>query len=306
MLNQTIFRTKLKKIKEFVIPIDKLSSVIFDTEKEGVEGIVENRHLDILTPFSLKLLKDDNGNDIPLDPFDKLIVSTAISEQLAGNHTISFSRLFHDIGGGDKLKFAPIVQAALIDRISKLRRTEISVDLTELVSKFQNYAETLGVKPNRNGKIILTGAILPSETITAVINGRIVDVAIHFLSFPIIFSIANMKNQISRFNPNLLDVPIKTTEQTLKLKSYLLERILKIKGSLDPKRSKRVKKLNNSILFDTLYRQCGLVDATKRQKQEVRNSITQILDYFVSQNFIKNYEFSRQDAKFYSISIFFF
>ena len=305
MLNQTIFKTKLKKIKEFVIPIDKLSSVIFDTEKEGIEGIVENRHLDILTPFSLNLLKDNNGNDIPLDPFDKLIVSAAISEQLAGNHTISFSRLFHDIGGGDKLIHAPIIFSILVDRISKLRRTEISVDLTELLAKFQNYAETLGVNPNRDGKIILSGAILPSETISAVINGKTIDAAIHFLSSPFIFIIANMKNQISRFNPNLLDVPIKTTEQTLKLKSYLLERILKIKGSLDPKRSKRVKKLNNSILFDTLYRQCGLADSTKRQKQEIRNTISQILDYFVSQNFIKNYEFFRQDATFYSISIFF-
>lgn len=305
MLNQNIFKTKLKKIKEFVVPIDKLSSVLFDTDKEGIDGIVENRLLDILTPFSLKLLKDNNGNDIPLDPIDKLIISAAISEQLAGNDVITFSRLFHDIGGGDKLKFAPIVQATLIDRISKLRRTEISVDLTALLANFKNYAETLGVNPNSNGKIILTGAILPTESITAVINGRIIEGTIHFLSSPIIFIIASMKNQIVRFNPNLLDAPIKTTEQTLKLKFYLLERILKIKGSNDPKRNKRVRKLNNSILFETIYRQCGLADATKRQKQEARKNITQILDHFVSQHFIKNYEIIKQDASFYSISILF-
>lgn len=305
MLNQNIFKTKLKKIKEFVVPIDKLSSVIFDTDKEGIEGIVENRHLDILTPFSLKLLKDNNGNDIPLDPIDKLIILVAISEQLAGNDVITFSRLFHDIGGGDKLTHAPVIQAVLIDRISKLRRTEISVDLTALLAKFKNYAETLGVNPNPNGKIILTGALLPSETITAVINGRIIEGAIHFLSSPVIFTIASMKNQIARFNPNLLDVPIKTTEQTLKLKFYLLERILKIKGSNDPKRNKRVRKLNNSILFETIYRQCGLSDAEEWQKQDARKNIVQILDHFVSQNFIKNYEIVKQDATFYSISIIF-
>ena len=305
MLKQNIFKTKLKKIKEFVVPIDKLSSVIFDTDKAGIEGIVENRHLDILTPFSLKLLKDNNGNDILLDPLDKLIISAAVSEQLAGNYVISFSRLFHDIGGGDKLKFAPIVQASLINRISKLRRTEISVDLTDLLANFKNYAETLGVNLNRNGKIILTGAILPSETITAVINGRIIESAIHFLDSPIIFAIANMKNQIARFNPALLDVPIKTTEQTLKLRYYLLERILKTKGSLDPKRSKRVRKLSSSILFETIYRQCGLADATKRQKQECRNNVIEILNHLASENFIKNYEIVKQDATFYSISIFF-
>ena len=305
MLNQTIFKTKLKKINEFIVPIDKLSSVIFDTDKEGIDGIVENRHLDILTPFSLNLLKDNNGNDILLDPLDKLIIIVAISEQLAGNDVITFSRLFHDIGGGDKLIHAPIIQAVLVDRISKLRRTEISVDLTELLAKFKNYAETLGVNPNHNGKIILTGALLPSETISAVINGKIIEGAIHFLASPIIFIIANMKNQIARFNPDLLDVPIKTTEQTLKLKFYLLERILKIKGSHDPKRNKRVRKLNNSILFETIYRQCGLADATRRQKQEARKNITQILDHFVSQNFIKNYEIVKQDSSFFSISILF-
>lgn len=305
MLKQNIFNTKLKKINEFVVPIDKLSSVIFDTDKAGIEGIVENRHLDILTPFSLKLLKDNNGNDILLDPLDKLIISAVISEQLAGNYVITFSRLFHDIGGGDKLTHAPIIKAVLVDIISKLRRTEISVDLTDLLAKFKNYAESLGVNPNHNGKIILTGAILPSETITAVINGKIIDGAIHFLDSPIIFAVANMKNQIARFNPALLDVPIKTTEQTLKLRYYLLERILKTKGSLDPKRSKRVHKLSNSILFETIYRQCGLADADKWQKQDCRKYVIEILNHLVSKNFIQNYEIVKQDATFYSISIFF-
>ena len=153
MLKQNMFKTKLKKIKEFVVPIDKLSSVIFDTDKVGIEGIVENRHLDILTPFSLKLFKDNNGNDIFFAPLDKLIISAAVSEQLSGNYVISFSRIFHVIGGGDKLKFAPIVQSSFIDRISKLRRTEISMGLTDLLTNFKNYAETLGINPNHNGKI---------------------------------------------------------------------------------------------------------------------------------------------------------
>ena len=202
-----MFKTKLKKIKEFIVPIDKLSSVIFDTDKAGIEGIAENRHLDILTSFSLKLLKDNNGSDILFDPLDKLIISATVSDQLAGNYAISFSILFHDIGGGDKLKFAPIIQFALIDRIIKFRRTEISVDLTDLLTNFKNYVEPLGVNPNHNGKIILTGAILPSDTIAAVINGRIIEDAIHFIDSLIIFTIANMKNQIARFNPAIKIIP---------------------------------------------------------------------------------------------------
>lgn len=298
-------KIQLKSIQEIIVLIDKLSTLIFDDEtncNESLTAVIENRHSDIKTPVTLNLLKDSNGNDIPLNQLDKLILTAAISEQAAGNDVVTFGRLFHTIGG-KRLDKAKNIQAAIDDSISKLRRTEIIADVTALTNKYKRYAATLDAAPNVEGKIILKGALLPSETITANINGKVTDGAIHFSVKPVLFKIAEMKNQLVHCSPKLLAAPIRTTEQTLKLKNYLLERVLKIKGSHDRKSNKRVRKLNKSILFDTICRQCELNTADKWQMQDLRKCVAQNLDHFKEQGLIKSYEFTKKSRKFYSIEI---
>lgn len=296
-------KIQLQKCKEILVLIDKLSSCVFNAEIDDIGAIIENRHLGIETPITIKLLKDENGNDIPIDPFDKLILSAAISEVASGNDVVSFSRLFHTIGGGRDMCDAPNIKNAIEESLSKLRRIEITANVTELTRQYKQYAEQLDAVPNAKGQFILSGALLPSETICAVINGKVIDGAIHFLGKPVLLKIATMKGQIKRCNPDLLNVPIRATVQNLKLNYYLLERILKIKGSNDAKRKKRVHQLSNSILFDTVFSQCGLQDADKWQKQDFRKAISGILDHFVSEDFIDGYEFNKSGKKFHSISI---
>jgi hypothetical protein len=64
---------QLKKLETLLIPIDKLSDVLFDLEKQDAEEIIENRKLGITTPIIVTRPKDSNGKDIPTSPFDKLI-----------------------------------------------------------------------------------------------------------------------------------------------------------------------------------------------------------------------------------------
>jgi hypothetical protein len=302
MSNQNSNKIQLKKCNEMLILLDKLSNCVFNAKIGGIGAIIENRRLGIETPVKINFLKDDKGNNVSIDPFDKLIFSGAVSEIASGNNTVSLSRLFHTIGGGRDLRDAPNIKNAIEQSLSKLRRTEITVDVTALANQFKQYAEQIDTVPDSKGKIILKGTLLPSEIICAVVNGKVTDGAVILFGNPVLLRIAEMKGQITRCNLNLLAVPVRTTEQTLKLKYYLLEHILKIKGSHDPKRSKRVRKLNTSILFDTIFSYCGLPD-TKWQKQDFRKSISCILDHFISENFISGYEFVKRENKFYSISI---
>lgn len=302
MANQNSNKIQLKKCNEMLILLDKLSNCVFNAKIGGIGAIIENRRLGIETPVKINFLKDDNGNNVSIDPFDKLIFSGAVSEIASGNTTVSLSRLFHTVGGGRDLCDAPNIKNAIEQSLSKLRRTEIIVDVTALTEKFKQYAEQLDAVPNSKGQIILKGALLPSETICAVVNGKVTDGAVVLLGSPVLLRIAEMKGQITRCNLNLLAVPVRATEQTLKLRYYLLEHILKIKGSHDPNRSKRVRKLNTSILFDTIFSYCGLPD-TKWQKQDFRKAISCILDHFASENFISGYEFVKRENKFHSISI---
>lgn len=294
-----------EKISDLIMPIDKLSNVIVGIDSDEIEGILENRKSNVETSVTLTLPRDRNGNDIPINPTDKLIILACLSEKAAGNDIITLGRLFHDIGGGRDLVDAPKIKAAIIDSIRRLRITNLKVDLTDLIEQYPKYAESLGQKKNKNGRVILEGALIPSENITVEVNGKIAESAIHIIGTPILWRIAKMKNQLAHCEQELLNVPIRTTEQTLMLKGYLLERILKIKGSNDPKRNKRVRKLSNVILFNTIYQKCNLDGNDTRRTTEYRKTITQILNHFITRNFITDYKFIKKNGKFYSIEVFF-
>lgn len=307
MANTFLKNLQLKKLEALLIPIDKLTDVIFDIDKYDVEEIIENRKLGIVTPIQITLPRDENGKIIPLSPFDKLIFWIALSEQNAENSCVSHTRIFHSLGGGKNFNNASIVKAAIIDSLRRLRTINLKVDLTALTSQFKTYKKNLedllGVELNGN-TVILEDSLLPTKTVTASISGKIVDGVIYFHDFSILLTVAEMKQQLVHCSPDLLTAPIRCTVQTLSLKAFLLERILKIKGSHNSK-YKRVQPLNNSILFDSIFSKCGLADASKWQKQDFRKSISIILNHFVSHDLIKSYEFTKKKGKFYSIKIVF-
>jgi hypothetical protein len=214
-----------------------------------------------------------------------------LSEQNVGNSCVSYNRIFHSLGGGQKLSDAPNVKTAIINSLRKLRLTNLHADLTALTFHSKSYKKSL------------EDSLLPTKTITASINGKISDGVIYFHDISILLTVAEMKKQLIHCSPILLDVPnLRCTIQTITLKGYLLERILKIKGSLDSNH-KRVQKLNNIILFDSIFSKCDLTDASKWQRQDFRKAISSILDHFITHNLIKSYEFTKKNGKFYSILI---
>lgn len=297
---------QLKKLESLVIPIDKLSDVLFDLEKQDAEEIIENRKLGISTPIVVTRPKDSNGNDIPTNPFDKLIFWIALSEQNAGNSCVSHTRIFHSLGGGENFDHASNVKAAIINSLRKLRLTNLQADLTALTSHSKSYKKSLedllGIEFNGN-TVILEDSLLPTKTVTASINGKISDGVIYFHDISILLNIASMKKQLVHCDPILLDVPnLRCTVQTITLKSYLLERILKIKGSLASNR-KRVQKLNNIILFDSIFSKCDLTDKGRNRKAQYRAVISKILTHFINQKLISSFEFTKKNDKFYSILI---
>lgn len=300
--NSDTEKIQLSPLTELVVLIDKLTNTIFENELEIPASITENRQLNIEIPIEINFLKDSDGNDIPLNQTDKLILTAAISEMAAGNKVLTFSRLFHTMGG-NRIAQAPEIKSAIEKSLEILRRTEIKADISVLVAKYKQYAEKINLPPNFKGNLIISGALLPCETITAEINGQIVEGAVKILDTPPLLRIAKLKKQIVRCNPKLLAAPVSATEQNLKLKNYLLERILKIKGSNNPNRNKRVRKLNKTILLESVYRKCELDDSGSNRRAEYRKTISKILDHFKQLGEITDYEFTKRGQKFYSIEI---
>ncbi len=156
----------------------------------------------------------------------------------------------------------------------------------------------------KDEQVILEDSLLPTKTINASVNGQCVNGVIYFHDISILLNIAEMKQQLIYCNPELLNAPVRCTVQTISIKGILLERILKIKGSIASNR-KHVQPLNNTILFDYIFSKCGLADENRNRKAEYRSIISKILHHFVDHNLISSFEFFKKNGKFYSIKIFF-
>ena len=78
---QTIF----KNFDSLIVPIDKLSNYLFAADVKNIDNIIEDKRLKILSPVKIIFPKDENGNNIVLSPFEKLILNVLLSAQEVGN-----------------------------------------------------------------------------------------------------------------------------------------------------------------------------------------------------------------------------
>lgn len=283
--------TNFIPFKELIIPIDKLSNCIFRADLKNFGAIVEDKKSKIQSPVKMILPKGDDGKPINLTPFEKTILIFLISAQADGNKHISYRKLFNLLGGSTNLSHAKNFKAAIDTALWKLRCTDLTIDLSEIVAARKKYANKLNVpynpKDGNIAKVVWRGVLFPNEVITATINGGKSESVIRFIDDSIILRVADFKDQIIRADLNLFDCDIRITVQTVTLIGYLFERILKIKGSLC---KDHVTKLENSISFETLTFQCGVPSSKKDQRQTLLRNVKKILDSFQANNLFKNYD----------------
>lgn len=304
---QKIPQSKFKNFNDLIFPIDKFSNFLFAANVPTFDNLIEDKHLNIKSPVKIIFPKDNFGNIVNLTPTDKLILIVLISAQLAGNEYISYAQLFHLLGGGENYKNAKKIQNIIDNALWKFRCTDVTIDLTDISYARKKYSAKLKIPYNAKDKdrqkIVWRGVLLPNEVITASVNGIVTDGVIHFLGKSIIFDIADLKDQIARADLKLISsISIRTTETTLTLTGYLLERILKIKGSNDESQ-KHVTRLNNSISFNTIFKECGISAETRKQCWDARQNALKILDSFKAQNFISDYELIKTTDGDFSIEI---
>ena len=293
---------QLQPVNKILVPIDKLSKDVFRaseqaTEREIVE--IKNKHSEIITTYDLEFLK---GN---LNQFDRLIFCAACSEYRAGNEVFSIRRLWQKIGGGCNLPAE--MEKRISDSVKKLSCTLIKINMTQINNKY-HYSD--------KSELIFENYLLPCKSTTLKINGKLVDKVFKIIDEPPLLEVATLKKQFTYCSLTLLDVPrLKNTEQTLKIKSFLLEQVIQIIGSHKtrgkrfcgrgkdgkPIYKKITEPLPKIILLEKLFAQCDLSDATKRQKQQARETIAKILDHFKSEGKITAWHFEPKHGKFYSI-----
>ena len=286
------------RMKKFIVPCDKLSSHPFDYPAEEYATIITNgeececvegtdkKGNEVVTPYWLRLVGEYLDTK-PLTPFHREVLFAAISAYEQGYCVLTFKSTLNTLTGSIKKGNIYSEQyTAIKAAIDKLAFTRITVDLAPLLKAYPNY------KRRYTGKAELISTLLPARYIEAEINGQ-KTLAVELLGESPLMTIAKMKKQVLTYDATPLAVPNQNhTENVMTIDNYLLRRVHLIKRGVNP-----------SILLETVYRNCGLENATRKQKWDARKIIAETLNHFKTEGVIKNFEFERRDGSYHSIKI---
>lgn len=307
-------KVEVKKIqlyptKVLVILHDKLTKKIFESTFEDlkeVSGIMENKKDNIVSPIEFDFSELDGVKKF--SAFDKAVFNVCVSEQIHGNEYTT-PAIIHRALGGNESRFSTEEKNKLLDSIRKLAKTWVRVDMKSYIEKY--------VKEYKGRNFKFEGAILPLKIVSTEIGGHVDETTIQFLGESPLAQIATLKKQFLKGDMGLLDVPkMKRTTRVVAIENYLVERVAIAQKSQRNKRSRivgetsegkpkftRARKMNQSILLETLYEKCELQGSKPRQQQHDRDTISKVMNHLKECGKISDWTFE-MDGKKYSKIVF--
>ena len=286
-----------------IVPVDKLSQLVFDLTAEEYEDLIQHRSPfecveketkkgEVVTKFFLELAEGYEDR-LPPDSFTREVFYFGVSAYEQNYQTISFSMAFDGLTGGTEKRGVRKEQYEILRAaFKKLNGIQVTIDIKALLNAFPKYRQ------NYKGKLTkISGSLLPCRFLEGDVNGQKTAVVELLAESPLMI-VAKIKQQLLSYDTApLAIVKQNNTPQVITLKNYLLRRIHLMKSV------KRKSGLNNSILFKTIYEQCGLADASDSSKRNARKEIEDILDKFKAEGVIQNFEIEKQDGAYRAIKI---
>ena len=268
----------------FSMTADEFMRTINGEERKFLEAKTK-KHGVITSSYWLKCLDDEHVKiSEPLDELDRAILDACISAQQAGCECLTLRGIWRDVTGKQDadFKLTPALKKEMFERVNKLFNLRLTVDITD-ACRGKIYAD--------GTKFRIRAPLLPCEILEAAeINGQLVPVVIVFKGESLLLRIARARNgnkkqsaQILRYPVELLDIPHqRDTPAMAAVKNYLVRRI---------ETAKRHNNVARCIRFSTLMSCCGLSDADRFKKREVRKVIKNVMEALVDTGEIRNFSF---------------
>lgn len=276
-----------KKPDSIDFPVDKVNLLTWKlkdsqfgkTLKLGMEKKNSSQKINLYLSVDFDKLEDDVHIIRKLSPFDKRVYIAIGTLYAAQNDVITVTQIYHAMGSTGTP--GRPVRERINDSLTKMAAAHISINNTE---------EAVAYK---YPQFVYDASLLPMERISASINGKFTDSAIHLFREPPLISFARQRKQITTFNIKLLQSPISKTDLNLAIDDYLLTRISK------------AKRANQSckILYTALYDYINLENESpanqKNIKKRLPGRVKEYLDYYVSVDGIKKYSISKDSVTIY-------
>ena len=282
-------RIRIVPNSKLVKNVCNLSGAAYDRAINGTERkIVETRNHKkfgkVKTPYKLS---NNGDNTEPLDEFDRAVLSVCVSEMEAGNRyttpSIIFRGLTGKIGRGDAEPSAN-QRAAIMTSLLKLMGTLIWIDDEDTNEKLK-YESTDVSRKWRN--------ILYAKIDEKTINGQDATV-VYFICESPLWTIADARNQVIRYDASLLDVPHQqNTRMNITIKNYVMNRVMEIKLH---------KQLAPTLTFADIFEKTRITNASRKTKMDARNAVKTFFDHLQAKGVITTFTIIKKGASDHAVT----
>lgn len=265
------------RLTDIIYPIDPINNKIWnsiwringfhpgkriaiDTSKANSKARIE-----VLVSIDWDVVEEDTTITKKLDDFDKLVYTIMSNFYRSGQEVMTLAMIYGTMYDGKQPGKSD--RQKLNDSITKMSTAHIYIDNKQEVNNHLDYPE-----------FIYDASLLPMERVRVMLNGEIVDGAIHLLREPPAFTFSVNRNEITTLKRSLLQPPISKTVENLSIQDYLLRRIVYAKGRGSKK-----------ILYKTVAKECGITST--KQKQRLPDKIRRFMEHFISNGSIVGAEY---------------
>lgn len=273
-----LIKTKAKKPGSINYPMDKLNRKLWENLEETninfLVGRIKNQNISVIVTVNFDNLEGISISKT-LTMFDKRVYIAVAALFNAGNEIITLTQIHYTMG--NKNKPAKYQIEKINEAVTKMMMAVIYVDNSQEIDNKYKYK-----------RFSYTGSLLPSEKVSAIVNGQLTDAAIHIFREPPLMTFARERRQLTTFDAKLLQSTLSKTEANLAIEDYLLERISSTKAAAEACKGKRARFVINEILLDTLYKETGIQN--RFQKARAIDKIKSYFSYYVQCGFITMYE----------------
>ena len=292
---EEIFKYTYRNPKNFIIPNDKTTSLIFSGRKDLDFGTGEKIAVGSRTKPAevMIIIKDIDGlSYTPLSLYENAVFSGLCSILESGQYIFTSRQVYQAMTGRNvRPKKDSQAIGSVTRTINKFRTMLVTMDCSEHI-KLNNK----GVMPDGVEGVFRDENFLFAESITAICNGQ-KETAYRVLKTPILYRYAKEVKQIISVPSNLLDMEMNNNDDVIKIRYYLLRRIEQMKNSKN--------KLSNTILFETIFRECQIIGTddritAKKKREIVFNILDKLRD---DKGYITDYTIEKKGRSYYSITI---
>ena len=276
-------KTNFKRPENLVMANTKLTNLTFDNTNdlsEGVEIVVsapKKKEFEITAKVVSQL--DVEGIKITrqLSEQDRCIFDAVCTLFVDGQRTFTAKQVYKTYTGLDRMNPSAIENVE--NSLQKMRATLIDIDWTKhaLMNKLDEETAPKQVT------VTVGGYLLPLEVIQ-VDDGDPHQIMYRFIKEPVYLTYSRLVGQLITIPAEMLKLEsLNMTPERIAIQHYMMRRIEIMKN-------KRNKSNNRTMLFETIFEKCGIIEITNRQtKLRYVEAVEKILTEWIERKYIKGY-----------------